>query len=330
MCRGAAPDPTSRSVRATTCIAAWKPIAPAEIGGPLGRWLAQALGDELGPPSNDGLVAEVAPAAYDEEFEGPANNGLIGLGGGAGVAFGGRGFGGHRSLVGGGAGRAEEPPLHVRRDFAPTLCFVPEAIVGGDGKARVELGLGDAITTWRLRLVASAADGATGIGETRVLVSQPLHLEPWVAGRLTVGDDIEVPVAVRNETEEPVTPRVRLSVSQELAVVGPAEASAEVPARGTGALVFRVRAVGPGTAHVRFDAETATERDAVERMVVVRRDARAVIDMAYGTLRAGSAFAAVFPAAPAPGPEEHRVTFYASPLADVLGGFEGLIACPHG
>jgi len=36
------------------------------------------------------------------------------------------------------------------------------------------------------------------------------------------------------------------------------------------------------------------------------------------------------PVASIEGPHEHRATFYASPLADVLGGFEGLIACPHG
>jgi len=295
----------------------WRPPAPSEIPGPVGRFLtllAEAPRDEV-------------DALADAPFWGPSSNGLIGLGGGAGGAFG-RGCGGDRSLSTGASQRLD--PVHVRKDLEPTLCFVPEAIVGPEGALRLEIPLKDSITTWRLRLTASAADGATGVGETRLRVSQPLHVDPWIAPHLTVGDELELPVAVRNETDGALDVALRLETSEHLEVLGERSAVVSVPAGGTGAQSFRYRAVGRGSARIRVDAVAGEHRDAIERVVSVRPNAREVVDVANGSIAADSPWQAALPVLAAGVPHEHRVSVYPSPLAETLDGFEGLIACPHG
>ncbi len=298
--------------------AVWEPVSLSETDGVLGRCLA-FLG-------RHGVTLEGFEG--DRLFIGPSNNGLIGLGGGAGGAF--KGRGGHRNLRAGGGGRRAVEPVHVRRDFKPTLCFVPEAIVGPDGKAHLEIPLRDSITSWRLRLVASAADGATGVGETSIRVTQPLHVAPWIAPYLTVGDELDLPVAVRNETAADTDVALALSASSGIAVLGESQARVAVGPHGTGSHTFRIRAVAPGAMSVRVDATSATAQDAIERVIDVRRLARAVVETVNQTVSADSPFTAAILASTPELPTDHRVSFYSSPLADVIGGFEGLIACPHG
>jgi uncharacterized protein YfaS (alpha-2-macroglobulin family) len=218
----------------------------------------------------------------------------------------------------------------VRRDFSPTLCFVPEAIVGLDGKARLLIPLKDSITTWRLRLVASAASGATGVGEGRIRVSQPLHAEPWVATHVTVGDDLELPVAVRNETGSAMSVALGLRTSSELAVVGSASASLPVGPGGTGSHAFRIRAVAAGEARVHLVSDGGSARDAIERVIHVRPNAREVTEAVGGALGAGAPLELDLPPLAASVPRERRVSVYSTPVAEVLAGLEGLIACPHG
>ena len=107
-------------------------------------------------------------------------------------------------------------------------------------------------------------------------------------------------------------------------------ASVEVGPRGTGAATFRLRAVAPGSARVRVDATSTAEADAIERIVVVRPKARAQVETVHGTLSPDRPFLAALPVVAAAVHTERRASLYGSPLADVLGGFEGLIACPHG
>ncbi len=312
----------------------WESHGEADVGGRIRRFLSFLRRHQL-------LIDRRFLGA---SFWGPATNGLIGIGGGAGGALRGHG-GGSCSGEAAGGGSFTLDPVHVRRDFSPTLCFVPEAIVGPDGKARLEIPLKDSITTWRLRLVASAGDGATGIGETRIRVTQPLHAEPWIATHLTVGDDLEVPVAVRNETDDAMRVALSLHSSPQIEAVGSKGADVAVDPHGTGAHVFRIRAVAPGSARVRIDARSAGHADAlhsdalrsdalcsdaVERVVSVRRLGREVVETAHGSLSKDLPWSAAFPPPPADLPTEQRLTLYPSPLADVLGGFEGLIAQPHG
>lgn len=267
-------------------------------------------------------------AALGAAFDGPAENSIIGIGGGAGGAF--RGRSGGRSLSTGGGGskyRELEQATYVRKDFDPTLCFVPEAIVGPDGKAQLKIPLKDSITTWHMRLVASNDVGAVGVGTGSITVRQPVHATPWLAPHLTVGDVVDVPVAVRNEQDHAATIHVRASVSDHLEPVGTQVADVDVGPGETGRATLRYRAVAPGKARVRIVAATEGVADAQERIVEVHPYARTIVDVLNGSVSSDVAFPTVMAAA---GPGDVRMDLYPSPLSEALSGFEGLIRAPHG
>jgi len=248
-------------------------------------------------------------------------NTAIGLGGGAGGGR--RGRSGRRNLRAGGGSGSLSNPVHLRRESSPTLCFVPEAIVGPDGSAQLHVPLADALTTWRMRLVASRNDGATGIGFTSIRVRQPLSVDPWIAPHLTVGDELDLPVAARNETGDPVQVRLRLHTSAELEVIGAREAAVDVGPGRTGAHTFRIRALAPGRARVRVDAAGGSAADAVERFITVRPDGREVVATVAGKTGAWTSFETR-------GRGRVRLDVYPDPVAEALSGLEGLVREPHG
>ncbi|MAG56172.1 MAG: hypothetical protein CMJ83_07775 [Planctomycetes bacterium] len=172
---------------------------------------------------------------------------------------------------------APRPPVH-RRDFSPSLVFVPEILTDADGRAAIDVPLNDALTTWRLKLSATAASGAIGTGAADLRVAQPLHVKPRIASPLTVGDAVSVPVAVRNETNAPMTVEVLASVSDAstVALVGPPSRTVEVSSHQTGAVTFRLRANAAGTVEVRIEARSGSLVDAYAAPVVVAPLGRAV------------------------------------------------------
>jgi hypothetical protein len=310
------------------------PTAKA-IGGRVGRFLDLYAASRLKPIAecltSDAERAEwqLVNPGWDLPFEGPISNNLLGTGGGAGGAWTGRGA---SKGAGNGSDSSIVTSVHVRRDFDPTLVFVPETALDAQGRALLPIRLKDALTTWRLRLVASADDGSIGTAETALVATQPLAAEPWVAPHLTVGDVLDLPVALRNGTAHAETIGVRLKVGKGLQVVGPAQARVLVGPRGTGAVTFRLEAVAPGRASVRIDArgDDADLVDAVERLVTIVRDARPLVETKSVTVEEGPATDLALAPPRERWPTERRVSAFPSPMTEVIGGFEGLIACPHG
>jgi hypothetical protein len=61
-------------------------------------------------------------------------------------------------------------PFPLRQVFPETLYWNPEAVTGEDGRLLLELDLVDAVTTWRLSVVASTRDGELGAASYDLIV----------------------------------------------------------------------------------------------------------------------------------------------------------------
>ncbi|MCB9872384.1 MAG: hypothetical protein H6837_21195 [Planctomycetes bacterium] len=279
----------------------------------------------LGRDEAEVLVAEEVDEeeVVESAFDSNQWNVTVGLGSGSGGRTGGR-----RTTR---RNRASAPP-RLRKDFPPTLTFVPERVIGPTGEALLEIPLADSTTTWQLRAVASTLGGHTGVGETSLLVTQPFQVEPWITPQLTAGDRIEVPALVRNGANAAVRAELEVVVrGAALAVVGPAARILEVGPTSAAAHRFGLRATHPGTAVVRVTGSTGTTADAVERQVVVRPYGRARHTTRQATVTATAPWRTEWNV-PRDGvaPASLELTILPDALATVLSGFAGLVREPHG
>src|SRR5262249_19045388 len=86
----------------------------------------------------------------------------------------------------------------LRQYFPETLVWQPSLETDEQGRVALKFNLADNITTWRLAVVASTIDGRIGTAQTDVLAFQPFFVEHDPPRVLTEGDEISLPVVVRN------------------------------------------------------------------------------------------------------------------------------------
>src|SRR5262249_16936267 len=87
---------------------------------------------------------------------------------------------------------------HLRQYFPETLYWQPSLITDRHGNATLAVKLADTITTWKLVAFASTEDGRMGVAEKDVRAFQPFFAEHDPPRVLTLGDEISLPVVVRN------------------------------------------------------------------------------------------------------------------------------------
>jgi A-macroglobulin TED domain/Alpha-2-macroglobulin family/MG2 domain/Carboxypeptidase regulatory-like domain/A-macroglobulin receptor binding domain/Alpha-2-macroglobulin bait region domain/Macroglobulin domain MG3 len=86
----------------------------------------------------------------------------------------------------------------VRSYFPEALYINPEIITDGDGRASIVIPLADSITTWRMAMMASTANGALGSSTSSLKVFQDFFVDLDLPVTLTQGDSVSIPVAVYN------------------------------------------------------------------------------------------------------------------------------------
>lgn len=269
----------------------------------------------------------------DAPFEGPANNGLIGIGGGAGGAM--RGRGGYRSLrAGAGGGRRARPwedEPEVRRFFPAALLFEPSLVTGTDGRLRIPLTLPDSLTTWRATVVASDERGRAADTSVSFRTILPFSIDVDPPAHLRVGDVVEIPALVRSTA--PVETEVTCEVGDAGTLLSTPLVRVAAGPSSEGLAKFRVRADRMGTLLVRVRAVAGERRDAVERGIPVRPCGREEALVANFTVPAGGSARRAslsLPLAAIDGASRAEVRVYASPVADAISGVEGLLKQPYG
>ena len=216
--------------------AAMEPAASPRPGAPV------RFADARTKDKSEDMDELYEDAESEEAFDGPATNGVIGLGGGAGGAF--RGRGGGRTLSAGGGGRRAQDSkaslpaelaryggnkkalekamkqgydafgleagtfVESRQRFADTAAWQPHLVTGDDGQATVEIELPDNLTTWRAVVRGVSSTALVGEGRGRLPSRKPLVVRIDAPRFLVQGDQLTIPVAVHNET----------GASQEIAV----------------------------------------------------------------------------------------------------------------
>ncbi len=141
-------------------------------------------------------------------------------------------YGGATGGVVGEQPRSETP--RVRNYFPETLLWAPEIVTDKDGKVTVKFQLADNITTWKIYAVASNLEGRIGVSDKEIKTFQPFFVDVLPPRILTKGDEISLPVQVRNYTEKKHEVDVSLRREKWFEIFDPPAVAATTASRASG------------------------------------------------------------------------------------------------
>ncbi len=219
----------------------------------------------------------------------------------------------------------------LREYFPETLVWQPEIITDKNGKAALKFKLGDNLTTWKMYAIASDANGKIGIAEREIKAFQPFFADLDPPKFLTVGDEISLPVQIRNYTEKAQTVDVKMAGGDWFDFLDAADKKIEVAANDSQNAVFGFRAekiIKDGKQRV--TANAGRDSDAIEKSVTVKPNGKEIVATQSEIFRESAAFDVNFPANVLPQTAQATLKIYPNLLAHVAESIEGLLQRPYG
>jgi len=220
----------------------------------------------------------------------------------------------------------------ARQHFIETLFWKPMIVTDDAGKASVEFDVSDKVATWAIHADAHGG-GRVGQAYEKFESFLPFRIEPKLPQQLTVGDVVELPVAViaddasKKHAKVGVIPEGKLSL--EKSPGDPVELSG-----GRGRAIARLVAQefdGSGVRAkltIRGQLQNATD-DRIEHVEILPRGFPHAESRA-GSLAGLTTTALVIPDDAARRNAKLAVRFYPSPLATIEQGLQGILRKPHG
>jgi hypothetical protein len=229
-------------------------------------------------------------------------------------------------------GRAPQLSTPRLREYFPeTLVWQPALETDKLGRAQLKFKLADNITTWKMSVIGSTEDGEIGTAETEIKSFQPFFVEHDPPRILTEGDQISLPVVLRNYLERPQAVDLEIKPESWFTLQGPAHQRANVPAGGAARETFALTAVASvKDGKQRVTARGAEASDAIEKPVTVHPDGEEKTQTAAGVLSDLATLDLTLPAQVIPGSTEGEVKIYPSLMAHVVESIEGILERPHG
>jgi len=221
-----------------------------------------------------------------------------------------------------------------RTDFTETLFW--HAGVKTDaatGRAAVEFGLNDSVTSFRVLADAFNADGALGSGTMQIESVEPFYLEPKLPLEVTSGDKILLPIGVVNATDATLADtKVSVQSHPSLQVITSVVPFALEPDARVRRLMGLLVEPYNGEAELTLSANAGPYADQVTRKVnVVPRGFP--VEAGFGGLMLSQSTATheiEIPGQMVPGSLTGRAVVYPTPLANLTEALARLIREPCG
>lgn len=219
----------------------------------------------------------------------------------------------------------------LREHFPETLLWQPQLVTNGQGRAQVTFPLADNITTWKLAVIASTTDGQLGTAEKEIRAFQPFFVEHDPPRFLTAGDEIALPVVLRNYLDRAQAVNLEMKPGSWFTLLGPAQRRVEVAPRESSRDVFSFRAVAPvKEGKQRITAAGPQVADAIEKKVTVRPDGQERIVMASQVFGEATALEVRIHETAISGALHAELKIYPNLMAHVLESIEGIVQRPYG
>ena len=237
---------------------------------------------------------------------------------------------------GAGSGQIKMPIAtpRLREYFPETLLWQPEILTGRAGHATVKVPLADSITTWKVSVIASTLDGhvATASADLRAFLPFFVELEPPKV--LTVGDELHLPVTVRNYLDKPQDVSLDWAAEPWSEVLSQHTAHINVAAGDYAEETFSFRAARPmKEAKQRltaFNRSSANDSDAIEKKLRIHADGQQRLVQASSIFIGDTSLSVEIPEGALPGSVEAELVLYPNLVAHVSDAIEGIMERPYG
>ncbi len=209
-------------------------------------------------------------------------------------------------------------------DRGKTVFWAPSLDTDEKGRAEVSFPLSDSVT--RYRAVADAhGDERIGSVVTTIAAEPPFRLDPTVPEEVTLGDRIEIPVVVTDNSSADGETRVSIAGAVGLQLVEPTEIVAGPDGERPRRWLFSVKATGPSErASLSFRGKAGEHIDTVERFVRIEPGGYPVTNVISGVLKGKREFAVEIPKDVVPGSIHATLTLFPSLVADLQAGLESI------
>jgi hypothetical protein len=219
----------------------------------------------------------------------------------------------------------------LREYFPETLVWQPSIETDAGGRARLSFKLADNITTWKMSVIASTEDGAVGTAEKEILAFQPFFIEHDPPRALTEGDEIALPVVLRNYLDKPQSLDLEIKPEAWFTLLTPARRKTAIAAGDASRQVFEFRATASvDDGKQRVSALGSETSDAVEKTVSVHPFGEEKTDTLTQVFNASSAIEVNIPDIAIKGTPRGELKIYPNLMAHLLEGVEGIMRRPYG
>jgi hypothetical protein len=229
---------------------------------------------------------------------------------------------------------AQKSPVQtprLRKDFPETLYWQPAVETDRQGRTDIRFKLADNITTWKMSIIGSTETGELGTTEREIRAFQPFFVEHDPPRVLTEGDEINLPVVLRNYLER--TQSVALDIKPEdwFTLLSPARKQATVAAGDSSRETFDFRAVASVSEGMqRITAIGADASDQIEKPVNVHPDGEELAETATQLLVGSSVLEVNLPANAIPRSARSELKIYPNLMAHAIEGVEAIMSRPYG
>ena len=219
----------------------------------------------------------------------------------------------------------------LREYFPETLLWQPSIETDKQGRAQLNFKLADNITTWKMLVIGSTADGRIGTAEKDIKAFQPFFVEHDPPRVLTEGDQISLPVVVRNYLSQPQKVDLEIKPESWFSLLGPAQKQTSVAAGDATRETFDLRVIASvKDGKQRITARGSNENDAIEKPVSVHPDGEEASVTAGDVLDDGAPLELEIPQNLAPNSSRGELKIYPNLLTHVVEGVEAIMQRPHG
>jgi hypothetical protein len=230
-----------------------------------------------------------------------------------------------------GSSSADISTPRLREYFPETLVWQPSIETDGRGRAEFKFKLADNITTWKMAVIGSTEDGRIGTAETEFKAFQPFFVEHDPPRVLTEGDEISLPVVVRNYLDRLQKVDLEIKTENWFSLTGPARKQTTVEAGDAARQTFDFRAVkSVDEGRQRITARGGDANDAIEKPITVHPDGEELSVTTGDFLTNSAAMDLNLPDNVIAGSTRAELKIYPNLTAHVIESVEAIMSRPYG